>query len=434
MKKEKYVKNNLVIEDDQYIIFNKDTCRIFGAHKDADLDNELEKINEKCKDGVILRNNSKGKSFRNIVISCSETCNLCCTYCFAGAGQYGNKSAKKMLNETDFEKLISLIIEHKDEVRSLCFFGGEPLLNIDEIEKFLIKLIAFYKENNLRMPRLGMITNGTLLNENVVSIANKYDISISISLDVNQEMNDACRFFPDKHESVFNLVINNIKKIKERKFLLTIVSTISRKNILKYKKGDYAALIKFYKNVGIDAVECVVADENEEVTDEEKEKIELLAADEISFIFEKIMKNEDMEILSRTPMGAIYSIVKKKYYMECPVGEKIFYYNVNGEIYPCQMYYAAGRKEVHEVSRKEHPQCQECFCQNICAFFCNGSNIMVNGTEKELVETRCIFSRALYSECIRQLYKYMNSSTNDEIRGKFVENLIKYSKLYKRFV
>lgn len=431
---EEYILKNLVIHDEQYIIFNVESSRIFTLGKQINsLERELRKVNQICDKKITHKKDLNEIIYRNLVISCAEVCNLDCSYCFAGAGQYRGQGSKRLMEDADFDKLLSFIVEHKDEVQTINFFGGEPLLTLSEIQRFLDKLSDFYSFNNLKMPRLGMVTNGTLFHEEAVALVNKYKISVSISLDGNKETNDECRCFPDKHQSVFDLVIKNIKDIKKKEFLLTIVSTYSRKNILKYKRGDYAAILDFYKGIGVDAVECVIADQHEEVTSEERNQIQLFAQDQVSHIFQMIKKNHNLEILSRIPLGAISTIVKKQYHPECPVGKRIFYYTVDGKLYPCQLYYAAGVKETKFLSRTEHPICKNCFCQNICAFYCSGSCVMANGTEIEIVETRCIFSKALYKECIQQLHYYMRDTLDEEEKNVFIRNMIQYSKLYRDF-
>ena len=145
---------------------------------------------------------------KTITFQVTEDCNLCCTYCYQI-----NKAKNSMTFETA-KAFVDLLIEdsYKDNTYvSLTdtvgiiveFIGGEPLLEIDLIDKivdyFRNKLILL-KHPWCQYFRVSMISNGVLyFSENVQRFLekNKNIISFGISLDGCKELHDACRVFSD---------------------------------------------------------------------------------------------------------------------------------------------------------------------------------------------------------------------------------------------
>ena len=147
-------------------------------------------------------------SCRNVTFVVTESCQLVCKYCYEGCKS--NKfmsfdTAKKIvdlvfsLSETDD----SAFINTKTKAVILDFIGGEPLLNIDVIEKTCDYF--WHKALELRHPwadtfRISMISNGELyFDERVQNFIRKYNsrLSFGITIDGDKEMHDSCRIRPD---------------------------------------------------------------------------------------------------------------------------------------------------------------------------------------------------------------------------------------------
>lgn len=147
-------------------------------------------------------------SCRNVTFVVTESCQLVCKYCYQGC-----KSSKNMTFETA-KKIVDLVfklsesdestfINTKTKAVILEFIGGEPLLNIDVIEKTCdyfwhkaLELHHRFAENF----RISMISNGLLyFDERVQRFIKKYKsrLSFGITIDGDKEMHDACRVRPD---------------------------------------------------------------------------------------------------------------------------------------------------------------------------------------------------------------------------------------------
>ena len=149
-----------------------------------------------------------GKIARTITIQVTENCNLRCTYCYQI-----NKSLSKLKFETA-KKFIELILSDDKEKNNylnkdnsdfvvLDYIGGEPLLEIDLIDKIVDYFIKRCIELNHPWQYGYMIsigTNGTLyFDPKVQKFLDKHPnrISMNITVDGDKELHDSCRVFAD---------------------------------------------------------------------------------------------------------------------------------------------------------------------------------------------------------------------------------------------
>lgn len=144
----------------------------------------------------------------NVTFQITDACNLCCSYCYQI-----NKSthvmpiqiAKQfidMLLNNDINTQQYIDTRQSDAI-IIEFIGGEPFLQpqlMDEIMEYFIKRSIETNHPWQYNWRIGIASNGTLyFNPEVQSFIHKYfdHLSLSISIDGNKELHDACRVFPD---------------------------------------------------------------------------------------------------------------------------------------------------------------------------------------------------------------------------------------------
>lgn len=429
---EEYLNSNLILDDDgKLVIFNVPSSRIFTVKSKDNLKDTLEKINAKCADNEIVKKRPpEDIKYKQMIISCAEECNLQCKYCFADKGHY-NQDEHRIMEYEDYVKLLDFIKTLDYGLGSICLFGGEPLLGFKSIKIFIADLKEYYEEKGYDMPKLGIVTNGTLITREIADFFDEYNFIVSISIDGDKKNNDLNRIFKYSNDSVYDTIVKNMKLLRKRSFILTASATISRYTILNYKPGDYQNTVKELRDMGFDIAECFLADENYEITEREKRNIEAFAKDQVDYLFEKVSAGVELENIPRIPLGILSSIIKKEYANECPAGKYLFYYTSKGDFYPCQMYFAAKRKTSKLVSRSENKYCKDCFLVNICSGYCPGSSVLANGDENTILERRCIFHKALVKECILKLNRYMNDEmhTLAEIK-RFCKNMVEVSKKY----
>ena len=187
------VYKNLVLTEAQ-ILFDTNTLKTFQLNKEY-LNDFLNlysghKKEQDSKFYDLLTNNStyaktKNISVKIIKINMANMCNLKCKYCYANAGTY-NKP-KKIMSEQTIKQIIKFIHNHK-ELEYICFFGGEPLLNISGIKMICEKA----REINPNVKFLCQ-TNGTLINAEFIKLLKKFEIELTLSIDGNKKDNDRNR-------------------------------------------------------------------------------------------------------------------------------------------------------------------------------------------------------------------------------------------------
>lgn len=123
-----------------------------------------------------------------LTVNIANACNLWCSYCYADHGQY---HAPSSLMAPDMAvDIVSRCLKLYPTIRSLQFFGGEPLLNVEAIEAVAAYLTARYGD---KRPQLVATTNGTILNDRIADTLAKYNMALTVSLDGPREIHDHLR-------------------------------------------------------------------------------------------------------------------------------------------------------------------------------------------------------------------------------------------------
>lgn len=148
---------------------------------------------------------SPGKKVRTITLQVTEDCNLRCTYCYQT-----EKAPRRMSYETATAFLTALLDNRvpgftTEETAGVVleFIGGEPFLEIELIRQvsdwFVCELLRrWHPWRNFF--RFSISTNGTLyFQDKVQEYLRRYRkwVSLSISVDGDQQLHDCCRVFPD---------------------------------------------------------------------------------------------------------------------------------------------------------------------------------------------------------------------------------------------
>lgn len=148
------------------------------------------------------------RSIRNVTFQVTDRCNLKCSYC------YQIHKGTKVMKFEYAKKLIDLLLDSTKENNQyiniencggivLDFIGGEPLLEIELIDKICSYFIqqAIIKKHPWRNRyAISIGSNGVLyFDEKVQQFLKKYNnkTNLNITIDGNKELHDSCRVFPD---------------------------------------------------------------------------------------------------------------------------------------------------------------------------------------------------------------------------------------------
>lgn len=118
-------------------------------------------------------------------------CNLKCVYCQASTESCGN-----MMPFDISEKCVDLALQSPNRYLSFEFQGGEPLLNFDTM-----KHIVLYAEEHKGNKEIAynVVTNLTVLTEEMASFIKEYKINVSTSLDGSESLQNSNRPYPSKN-------------------------------------------------------------------------------------------------------------------------------------------------------------------------------------------------------------------------------------------
>jgi len=141
----------------------------------------------------------------------TDDCNLCCSYCRAKAfeelevgsepGETGEpvEIDPDLPVELDYDLRLLYGFLSKDPAATLTFYGGEPLLRADLIDRIV---------REAPVERFMMQTNGLLLDRLAMEIVNRFT-TILVSLDGREDLTDR-----NRGEGVYRGVMAQVKRVR----------------------------------------------------------------------------------------------------------------------------------------------------------------------------------------------------------------------------
>jgi uncharacterized protein len=124
-------------------------------------------------------------------LNIAQTCNVSCSYCYAGEGRFGSKAAM-MSREIAEEAARQLIENAAAPTISVGFIGGEPFLNRAVLHS-TVKYAKAAAAARRKKIRFSVTTNATLLNEADIALLRDHQFAVSVSLDGGALRNDSLR-------------------------------------------------------------------------------------------------------------------------------------------------------------------------------------------------------------------------------------------------
>lgn len=172
----------------------------------------------------VLYNQNKFNNTFCMLLNPTLDCNFRCSYCYENhRNEYYNSD---MIN-----RIIKLVENKSNEFKriEIGWFGGEPLLAIDNIKYLSKEFKSICKKNNCSY-EAKMTTNGYLLNDEIISnLANLNINSLQITLDGTKKYHDKKRHL-ENGAGTYEKVKNNCIKILENKIKITLRTNIDKEN------------------------------------------------------------------------------------------------------------------------------------------------------------------------------------------------------------
>jgi radical SAM protein with 4Fe4S-binding SPASM domain len=248
----------LTVDDGNYIFINSSVFKQIKRGKIIDknsYDNLLSK-------GILITPNNIGKIIKqtktkysflengtslHIVIP-TYRCNQGCSYCFASPKEIDDLENGNDLDDKTSKKIIEFIMSSPGKAATIEFTGGEAMANYPQIQVMTThakKLNNKLPENKKKNLKLAIVTNLTMVNEEMINWLIDNDVSICTSLDGPEHVHDENRYIQLKtgkqigtHKTVVKWIerINEIYKERGLNEQVNSLPTITKYSLPYYKE------------------------------------------------------------------------------------------------------------------------------------------------------------------------------------------------------
>lgn len=269
------------------------------------------------------------RKLRSIELHVSHACNLGCSYCFAGKGDYGT-SPLLMTDEIAFKAVDYLVASSSEnETLAIVFFGGEPMINEPLIWKTVDYSKRIYPNRNFTY---SITTNGTLLNDTAVTSFKEHGFSVLISLDGTGCKHDASRPYKTGGGS-FSDIDKNVRRFSES-FPFGARATLTNNNCNLVE--DYLQFKEMgFRRIYFSPVSSF--DENIKLDEHSLNKIRAGLIDLADQYLKQIDQGE--KPLFRTLKTAVDLIMSNRIaFVGCGAGRRFISVTPEGDVYPCHRF------------------------------------------------------------------------------------------------
>ncbi|MCC7357187.1 radical SAM protein [Candidatus Uhrbacteria bacterium] len=186
---------------------------------------------------------------RILYLILAQGCNFSCGYC--PIPRLSEAERSKCLSKEDACAGLDLWEKHVKESNAdenyIIFYGGEPLLN-KETFCFCLEEIARRKSNGSLPVGTAMMlaTNGTLLDENLMSLCRTHDVLVALGVDGPKSRNDKLRVYATNGNGTYDDILAKLKMLQVHG-VRTAVSTSLTPHVL----GSLQELDKLLQEVGV---------------------------------------------------------------------------------------------------------------------------------------------------------------------------------------
>ncbi len=155
-------------------------------------------------------------------------CNIDCKYCTvrynAEKFYYRGSMSKETLTNS-----LRFLFEVNEGIEHITLYGGEPLLHMEQLQQFFAYLETLPKN---KVPRIDLITNGTIINQKLLYSLNKWNVLVLVSLDGEEEVHDTFRI--DKAgKGTYQKVVSGIQTYRDAGLRVGVSLVLGKHN---YKK------------------------------------------------------------------------------------------------------------------------------------------------------------------------------------------------------
>jgi uncharacterized protein len=358
----------------------------------------------------------------NVYIVTTENCNFNCKYCFISEAVNSN-NRNKIMNEKVAMATVSLLQKtyEADKAKSdkiITFYGGEPLLNF-KIIKVIMREIeetqkTKYWPDNVKF---SIITNGSLLTEEIIDFLKKYKISLGISFD-GTKATSANRIGRYSTDSIVDIVKEKIELCQQKEMPFTLSITISE-DVIKHQNKVLAEIL---------SLEPTDISFNLLIPSKEQTQNFVYYEEATDFIINAFKLFRKKGIHEDRIMRKVQAFTNTNLYFYdcCASGGNQYVISPIGEIGICHGYlnnkkYFSSNVFDENFNHKTNPdfqywqkrtpllmeKCLDCECLGICGGGCPYAAEYAYGSIYDLDKRFCIHSKKILKWLVNDLYKNM---------------------------
>jgi len=318
---------------------------------------------------------------QNLCLVLSQDCNMRCIYCYENGGSF-NKT-RKIMDCSTIKKIVDWWISKIPQEISLVrveFYGGEPLLNISGFMYAIEYINEKMKQLNKKV-RYFVITNGTLINGEILEVLKINKVTVTLSIDGDRESQNVNRRLLGNQDS-YDIVIQNLHRLLDLGVRVLARITMTQGNV----KRLFNSVVSLWE-AGIDEVDCIaVLTNSEKLRIREDDLIELRKTCEMiqkKMVDNLITKKEKFFGNYLRIIGSLYDNWDKFYPMCGYYSYKKIYCTPDEELYNCEKLIGFNSEclgtvdEIECMQLKERitshtysKKCAECVMRRVCGGYC----------------------------------------------------------------
>jgi uncharacterized protein len=124
----------------------------------------------------------------------THSCNLACTYCCVERNKTTSNIIDDVLNYDSVISWYSGFATDPGQIQELILYGGEPFLYPGRVSEICLSWRHRVAEVRTKS-RISMVTNGTLINNQLADVVKEFNINVSVSIDGPKFIHDKQRIY-----------------------------------------------------------------------------------------------------------------------------------------------------------------------------------------------------------------------------------------------
>ena len=407
--------------DDEYVLFDGDHLKLYKIPKSklSEVQDFMNKPHERYFADV-----GSLERLGRLTLCVTSVCNLACKYCYEGEQNCPEHKTPFISFETIQKTIDFVFSQYVKGINCVQFFGGEPLLNVKAIRHTIEYITETCQRLSLEPPAYTIVTNGTLITDEVHDLFNQYFGRITISLDGRKEINDSNRIFATHKGSVYETVSNNLRKYADRKYLVDVQMTVTESQ-LQEEHPDITDYLHI-KDLGVESVHITPLINTKDYQVSERNQY----TSRIIEYFRKCYEYEIREINKTNyyKLLSLVQILKDKTPSDhyCGAGFLDISIDSSGDIYPCFMFndnpafvmgnvngdtknFLVNRQIYIDNTISRNEKCKNCWAHGICSSGhsgCIGSYYLENGTINQPIEYNCQLTKSTFENVLCKIAQF----------------------------